>query len=84
MQSLLNAKVLSNHHTAQYHKFFEVSPSILQSHEKFKDHCALILGDNVYSAFTCEVPHLIVSESCSDLHSGENLGKVSAREEWPI
>jgi hypothetical protein len=84
MESVLNAKVSSNRRTAQYRKFFEVSPGTLQSREKFKDHCALILGDNIYSAFTREVPRLAVSESCSGSHLEENLGKASASKDWPI
>lgn len=83
MESLLNVKVSSNRHTVQYCKFFGVSPGVLQSTEQFKDRCALILGDNVYSTFTREVPRLAVSQSGSGLKSGENLHKVSPSKDWP-
>jgi hypothetical protein len=84
MEFLLYTKVLSNRRTAQYHKFFRVSAGILHSSEMFKDHCALTLGDNVYCAFTCKVPHLAILETHSELCLGEGpAAKVGPTKVWP-
>ena len=81
MQSLFNVKVSSDRRTAQYRNFFGAASDIFQSTEKFKDHCALILGGNVYSAFTGEVPRLVMSENSG---SGESRGNIRQHEDWPM
>lgn len=82
MDSLLN-KVSSDRCTLQYRKFFGVSPSVLLNPETFMDHCALFLGDNVYSAFMCEAPRLTLSDPNLDSSASKNLPKIHPTKEWP-